>query len=166
MLATLSHETFSDQRWIFERKLDGVRCLSFRNGSEVRLLSRNQKKQNATYPELTEAIASQSIDDFIVDGEIVAFEGRVTSFRRLQGRMQIKNANEARQTNIAVYCYLFDILYLQGYDTTQLFLRDRKTLLKRVLSFKDPFALHPTSEWQRGKLSQRSLPQGMGRSHR
>ena len=32
MLATLTDERFSDPGWIYERKLDGVRCLAFRHG--------------------------------------------------------------------------------------------------------------------------------------
>ena len=42
MLATLTDLRFSDPGWIFERKLDGERCLAFRDGSRTRLLSRNR----------------------------------------------------------------------------------------------------------------------------
>src|SRR5919109_3187179 len=118
MLATLTSKHFSDPNWIFEPKLDGVRCLTFRKGREIRLLSRNNKSLNSTYPELKKAIEKQTRDQFIVDGEIVAFDGEVTSFSRLQGRMHIGNAEEARRSPIRVYYYLFDILYLDGYDTT------------------------------------------------
>lgn len=59
MLATLTHETFSRDDWIYERKLDGERCLAFRKGSDVRLMSRNRKKMNDQYPEIREAIAAQ-----------------------------------------------------------------------------------------------------------
>ena len=41
MLATLSHDTFSDPDWIYERKLDGERCLVFRDGGVPRIVSRN-----------------------------------------------------------------------------------------------------------------------------
>ncbi|MGQ9572225.1 MAG: non-homologous end-joining DNA ligase [Dehalococcoidia bacterium] len=138
MLATLTHDYFSDPGWIFERKLYGERCLAFRKGKEVRLLSRNRKELNDTYPELVEALREQEADDFIVDGEIVAFEGNRTSFSRLQQRMELRDPEEAVKTGVAVYYYLFDLLYLDGHDTTQLDLRDRKMLLKRVLSFKEP----------------------------
>lgn len=43
MLATLTEQRFSDPGWIFERKLDGIRCLAYRDGDRVRLLSRNQQ---------------------------------------------------------------------------------------------------------------------------
>jgi ATP-dependent DNA ligase len=46
MLATLADQPFSAADWIFERKLDGVRCLAFRSGSTVRLVSRNGHRMN------------------------------------------------------------------------------------------------------------------------
>jgi bifunctional non-homologous end joining protein LigD len=141
MLATLTDRRFSDENWIFERKLDGERCLAFRKGDQVYLMSRNQKDLNVQYPELVEALKQQRVDHFIIDGETVAFEGNVTSFARLQDRMHVEDPEEARQTGIAVYYYLFDLLYLDGYDTTQVGLRHRKSLLKRALSFEDPLRL-------------------------
>lgn len=141
MLATLTDDPFSDENWIYERKLDGERCLAFRQGDDVTLFSRNHKRLNATYPELVEAIAAQEATSFVVDGEIVAFSGAVTSFERLQQRMQIKDADEARQSNVAVYYYIFDIPYFAGYDLTDLALRDRKSVLRRAIEFDDPLRM-------------------------
>lgn len=141
MLATLTKERFSDDDWIFERKLDGERCLALRDGDKVSLYSRNRKLLNSTYPELVAALQSQLVEHFLVDGEIVAFEGSITSFSRLQQRMQIKDAEDARATNIAVYYYLFDLIFLDRFETTQLDLRTRKKLLRDQLKFKDPIRL-------------------------
>lgn len=138
MLATLTKETFSDKEWIFERKLDGERCLTFRRGKTVRLMSRNRKQINNSYPELADAFAKQPVRDFIVDGEVVAFKAGITSFSRLQGRMNLSDPEKARRSRIAVYYYLFDLLYANGHDTTGLPLRDRKALLKKIISFRDP----------------------------
>ncbi|HWO42998.1 MAG TPA: non-homologous end-joining DNA ligase [Candidatus Eisenbacteria bacterium] len=137
MLATLTDKPFSDPNWIFEPKLDGVRCLAFRKEKAIRLLSRNQKNLNQTYPEIEQALEEQARGQFIVDGEIVAFDGEVTSFARLQGRMHIGKADEARRNPIKVYYCLFDLLYLDGYDTTRVPLKYRKTLLKGALQFGD-----------------------------
>jgi bifunctional non-homologous end joining protein LigD len=137
-LATLTDERFSDPEWIFERKLDGIRGLAFRDGDHVRLLSRNRLPLNETYPEIVEALAKQDVAHFIVDGEIVAFEGRRTSFARLQRRSGITNAKQARATGIAVFYYIFDLLHLDGEDTTQLPLIERKRMLRSVFQFNDP----------------------------
>ncbi len=101
-LAMLTNERFSDPEWIFERKLDGVRGLAFRDGDQVRLLSRNRLSLNGTYPEIVDALAKQDTSRFVVDGEIVAFEGRRTSFARLQGRLGITDPDEARASGIPV----------------------------------------------------------------
>lgn len=135
MLAVLTDERFSDDDWIFERKLDGERAMAFRSGRHVRLVTRSDQDVGDTYPELVEALARQRCDDFVADGEIVAFENGVTSFSRLQGRMQISDPHEARASPIAVYYYLFDLPYLEGHRLDALPLRSRKKLLKHALDY-------------------------------
>ncbi|MDX1563942.1 MAG: non-homologous end-joining DNA ligase [Phycisphaeraceae bacterium] len=144
MLATLTDEVFSDEDWIFERKLDGVRCLVFRTARSVRLMSRNRNNMNSSYPELVDALKEQKRTAFVADGEIVAFKGRRTSFSRLQPRMHVQDEDEARQSGVKVFLYLFDLLHLAGYDTTALPLLERKKLLKRALEYRDPiqFSAH------------------------
>lgn len=143
MLATLTHDTFSDPEWLYERKLDGVRCLVFRKDDSLRLLSRNRKVMNDTYPELVEELRACSCRDFVADGEIVAFEGRQTSFSRLQQRIGIHDPERARRTGVAVHLYLFDLLHLEGRDLTRLALRDRKRLLKRAIDFEGHIRFTP-----------------------
>jgi bifunctional non-homologous end joining protein LigD len=138
MLATLTEKRFSDPRWIFESKLDGERCLGFRDGERVRLMSRNRQLLNATYPELVDALGAQGTSRFVVDGEIVAFKGRHTSFARLQGRLGITDPDRARATGIPVFYYLFDLLHLDGKATTALPLIWRKQLLGNAFEFRDP----------------------------
>ena len=138
MLATLTDKRFSDPRWIFEPKLDGERCLAFRDGERIKLMSRNRQVLNATYPELVDALGAQGRSKFVVDGEIVAFEGRHTSFERLQGRLGIADPTRARATGIPVFYYLFDVLHLDGKATTALPLVWRKRLLYSAFEFRDP----------------------------
>ncbi|MBD3286476.1 ATP-dependent DNA ligase, partial [candidate division WOR-3 bacterium] len=151
MLATLTDEYFSDSGWMFERKLDGERCLAFKKGNNVRLLSRNRKKLNIQYPELADALKNQMSTDFIVDGEVVAFSGTVTDFSRLQGRMHVNSEAEARNSGVKVYYYIFDIIHLDRYDLTGLGFRQRKNILRRTLKFDDPlrFTTHRNREGEK-----------------
>jgi bifunctional non-homologous end joining protein LigD len=142
-LATLTEKRFSDPGWIFERKFDGMRCLAFRDGDQVRLLSRNRQSLNGTYPELVDALATQRASRFVVDGEVVAFEGRRTSFARLQGRLGITNPAVARASSIRVYYYLFDLLHLDGKSTIDIPLTWRKRLLRNAIQFGDPLRNTP-----------------------
>jgi ATP-dependent DNA ligase len=68
MAATLTQERFAGPDWIFERKFDGIRLLAFKNGSDVRLLSRNRLPQHI--PALADAIATLPVRDLILDGEV------------------------------------------------------------------------------------------------
>ncbi len=148
MKATLVREAFSREGWIFERKLDGIRCLAIREGPTTRLRSRTGHELNRSYPEIAEALGRERCDQFVIDGEIVAFEGRITSFARLQGRMQLSDPDAARRTGIEVFYYVFDLVYLAGHDTTPLPLRSRKSLLRKALSFQGPvrFVAHRNTE--------------------
>src|ERR1700689_3253750 len=58
-LATLTRERFSSPEWIFERKLDGERCLAFADSDGVRLLSRSQHDIPRTFPEIAAALEAQ-----------------------------------------------------------------------------------------------------------
>lgn len=138
MLARLTDERFSDPDWIYERKLDGERALCFRKDGQVRLLTRNRKPVDDTYPELVDALSDQAADGFVVDGEIVAFHRGVTSFSRLQQRMQLTDPEEARSSGVAVYYYLFDVVHLAGHALDRLPLRARKALLKAAIVFDGP----------------------------
>lgn len=150
-LATLTKERFSRPEWIFERKLDGERCLAFGEGRQIRLLTRNRKSANAAYPELVEALAAQPADGFVVDGEVVSFDGTETSFARLQQRIHVGHPSPELRARIPVYFYLFDIMYSDGTDLRARPLSERKEVLRRQLSFRDPlrFTEHRDTDGER-----------------
>jgi bifunctional non-homologous end joining protein LigD len=136
MKAVLWDEPFSDPDWIYERKLDGVRCLAHRHGGgAVELYSRTDRSMNGDYPGLVEALSSERSRDFVVDGEVVAFDSRgVTSFQRLQRR---------GHERVAIFLYVFDVLRLDGRDVRELPLRERKAELRRALDFHGPVRYTP-----------------------
>jgi bifunctional non-homologous end joining protein LigD len=136
MLATLTEERFSRQGWLFEPKWDGERCLAFRRGGDLRLFSRNRILLNDKYPEITTALDRQEAASFITDGEIVTFKNGITSFAKLQERMQVAHPSPDLLRRVPVWLYLFDLLYLDRYDTRQLPLRCRKTLLSKAFAFR------------------------------
>jgi DNA ligase D-like protein (predicted ligase) len=138
-LATLTRDRFSDSAWIFERKLDGERCVAFADGGEVRLMTRNQHDISSTFPEVAEALAAQRVgDDFIVDGEIVAFDKDQTKFSLLQHRFGVIKPAADLLAKVPAYYYLFDVLYAGGADTRPQPLLERKEILRGLLSFDGP----------------------------
>jgi DNA ligase D-like protein (predicted ligase) len=131
MKAVLTDERFSDPDWIFERKLDGVRCIAIRNGGRVRMLSRNDLSLNDRYPGVAAALEAEPRTRFAVDGEVVAFEDGQTSFARLA------------KPGAAIFFYVFDVLWLDGDDVRARPLRERKALLREALAFEDPVRWTP-----------------------
>jgi ATP-dependent DNA ligase len=130
MAATLTQERFSGPDWLFERKFDGIRLLAFKNGDEVRLLSRNKLPQNHGYPGVVDAVAALPVHDVILDGEATGVWGR-------QG---------------AVALNVFDILWLDGRDTTKLPLEERRALLQKlplVSPLERVEALEDEKPWER-----------------
>lgn len=142
MKATLTTDRFDDPGWIYERKLDGVRCLVTRRKGEVTLYSRNRKTLDSSFPEITAAVAGLS-EDFIADGELVTFEGKVTSFSRLQRRIHVSDPGNQLIRETPVFAYLFDLLFLQGYDLRKLPLRERKKILKAAIAYHKPLRYLP-----------------------
>jgi bifunctional non-homologous end joining protein LigD len=109
--------------WIYERKLDGLRGLAVRNGDQVELWSRNHLPFTKRFPEVVAALAALPVDNFTIDGELVAFDGERTSFSLLQ----------RPGSNAQPQYHAFDLLHLLGRDTTGLPLTDRRRLLAQAL---------------------------------
>jgi bifunctional non-homologous end joining protein LigD len=142
-LATLSHDRFWADGWVYERKLDGQRCLAVRGRGGTRLYSRSGRDVTVAFPEIAEALEEQAAADFVIDGEVVAFEGRRTSFSRLQPRIHLSSAAKARRTGIPVYFYVFDVLRTAGEDVRGRTLLERKRVLRSLLTFEGPVRLTP-----------------------
>jgi bifunctional non-homologous end joining protein LigD len=142
MKAVLADKPFSDPNWIFERKLDGIRCLAIKDASGVRLTSRTGRLMNEEYPAVVEALESEPSEEFIADGEIVAFENGITSFSRLQRR---------GHERVPVFLYLFDLPSHEGEDLRQRPLRERKARLRRALEFGGPLRFNPHRNGEHGE---------------
>ncbi len=119
MAATLTQERFTGPEWIFERKFDGIRLIAFKQGSDVRLYSRNRLPQNI--PSVARAIAALPAANLILDGEIT-------------------------WDRSGAY-HVFDIAWIGNRDVRSLPLEERRHLLcqlpfnpplQRVAAVKDP----------------------------
>ncbi|HZW60881.1 MAG TPA: non-homologous end-joining DNA ligase [Candidatus Babeliales bacterium] len=151
MLATLTNDYFSSDNWIYEHKFDGERCLTIKKKGKVHLVSRNKKSMNREYPELVEAFEKQNADNFIIDGEIVARgKSGVSDFQLLQSRINLQEADiiKRREANIHIVYCIFDIMYVEGYDTCSVPLLARKKILKKLLKFNSilSYTTHKTGD--------------------
>jgi bifunctional non-homologous end joining protein LigD len=130
MAATLTQDRFTGPEWIFERKLDGIRMLAFKNGTHVRLLSRNRLDLTDSYPAVARAMAALPVHDVILDGEATGGWGR-------QGKGDY---------------HVFDIVWLEGRDVTGEPLDARRAILAELplrLPIEHVAALTDEKPWER-----------------
>ena len=137
MLASISEEPFDDPNWVFEIKWDGYRAVSFIEGGKVRLVSRNQNDLTPRYPELRDLSALVKAKSAILDGEVVVLDeqGR-SSFSLMQQRTGIRQHGRQgpARSDLPIIYYVFDLIYLDGYDLRRVRLEDRKRILKEVIT--------------------------------
>ncbi|UUE19489.1 non-homologous end-joining DNA ligase [Microbacterium sp. J1-1] len=137
----------SDPSWV-EVKWDGIRALGTWADGRMLLHARRGTDITTRYPELTaDGAPFLPVADAIVDGEIVAFDGRGRpSFSLLQNRMHLTRPREIEREVVRtpIVYMLFDLLRLDGHDLTGMPLRERRILLEDVVAGLDaPIQIPP-----------------------
>jgi bifunctional non-homologous end joining protein LigD len=142
MLATSIEKPFDDPEWLFEIKWDGYRAVAFIAKGKVRLVSRNQNDLTAQFSELHNLPSFIKAETAVIDGEIAALDqkGR-SSFSLMQQRTGIREGGRrtaASRGDIPVLYYVFDLLYLDGYDLRRVPLEQRKNALAQIVDQAGP----------------------------
>ncbi|HEX6803069.1 MAG TPA: non-homologous end-joining DNA ligase [Terriglobales bacterium] len=136
MLASLSDKPFDDPNWLFEIKWDGYRAVAFIENGSARLLSRNQNDLSPRYPELRALPGLVRAETAILDGEVVVLDehGR-SSFSLMQQRTGLRGHGRqaAPRHELPILYYVFDLIYLDGYDLRRVALDERKRVLRKII---------------------------------
>jgi len=137
MLAELGKGTPpSGDDWLFEVKWDGVRSLCFIEGGQVRMISRNANAIDKQYPELSVLPHHVTAGQAIFDAEIAALDAQGRpDFEQLQRRINVADASVVARLarSHPVTLFVFDVLYLDGFDLRGVPLLERKKLLAEIL---------------------------------
>jgi bifunctional non-homologous end joining protein LigD len=125
MLAKQTDEAFDNKDWLFEIKWDGYRAVADKSKKDILLYSRNGLSFQQTYPIVVDQLKKVNAEA-ILDGEIVVLndEGK-PDFQFLQ--------HYSENQNRPIQYYIFDLLELNGEDTTALPLIERKELLQKII---------------------------------
>jgi len=134
MLIGSSQQAFDSTDYIYELKLDGIRCLAYLWDSGMELRNKRNKRLNAIYPEL-DGINRLVKAKCIIDGELVVLNNGKPDFYEVQRRSLMANPTKidiaAKQKPV---CFTaFDILYADDRQVTQLPLMERKDLLSETV---------------------------------
>ena len=125
MMAKVTKNPFDKNGWIYEIKWDGYRVISFIEKNKVELMSRNLKNFNTRFPDLIPELKKIKLDA-ILDGEVVALntDGK-PNFQALQDNIMSEDVN--------LRYFVFDLIYYDGYELSNLPLIKRKEILSHVL---------------------------------
>lgn len=125
MLASLASKPFDDPGWLYEIKWDGYRAITFLQNGKVEIVSRNNKSFHQAYYPINDAFNNWKVNA-VLDGEIIAVNSK--------GRADFAALQEWRsEADGELRYYLFDLLWLEGVDTTVLPLTERRKLLKEII---------------------------------
>jgi len=127
-LATLVDAIPAGNTWLHELKLDGYRILTrLQRGRQAKLFTRNGHDWTGKLSKIAEAVEQLPVEQAWIDGEVVVLmPDGTTSFQELQ------NAFDTRSEADLVY-FIFDLLYLNGYDLRKTPLIERKRALAGLL---------------------------------
>lgn len=117
MMASTSNKVPVGDEYIYELKWDGIRSIIIINEGEVNIWSRNHKNLNKQFPELMVADKAFRVTNAVIDAEIVCFDkAGKPDFKTVIHRMQRTGASEIERSSkkYPAYCYVFDLLYLDG----------------------------------------------------
>jgi len=153
MLATLVDEPFDNENWLFEIKWDGYRAVAYCNGKSVELISRNLTPFTEKYYPVTDAFKQLRVNA-VFDGEIVAVDEK--------GLAVFQSLQNWQNTPVRLQYFIFDILWIDGYDLTRVPLIERKRILKEVLPEEDPVLKYSDHVVGEGKdFFQAAVSQGL-----
>lgn len=122
--------------FIYELKLDGVRIIAEKSGSDVKLSYRSGRITTRNYADVARSVSKLIVPSVVLDGEIIAFDdaGKPTFGRlapRIQSRKQVDI--ERAEAEVPVVYMVFDVLRVGEHDLRAVPLEERKSLLKKLL---------------------------------
>lgn len=133
MEALLQDKLPSGDKWQYEPKWDGFRCIAFRDGGEIELRSKSGQSLSRYFPEVVDSLSKLKSNKFVLDGELVIPVGNIFSFDDLLQRI---HPAESRVRKLSVEFpasyIVFDLLSSdEGENLTSLSLKDRRQKLEK-----------------------------------
>jgi DNA ligase 1 len=117
-------------------KYDGIRVQIHKNGSAVRVFSRNLEDYTLMFSELTTAARGLDDETLILDGEAIAYSKELEEYLpfQLTASRRRQHGIEQAAVDLPLVAFMFDILYRNGRDLTELPYEERLALVDQVIA--------------------------------
>lgn len=128
MLLSEVKTPFNMKGWVYEEKYDGYRAVAYKQGQNVKIISRNLKDLTAQFEEVVEALRKLRAPTLVLDGEIAAFDENLISHL---GYLRGSRKEELLLTPPVLIA--FDCVYARGKELFGEPLRRRRSILEKEL---------------------------------
>jgi len=129
MLASEVKQPFHTPGWVYEEKYDGYRAVAYKDGTRVRIISRNLKDLTRQFEQVAEAVAKLRAPRLVLDGEIAVFDERLVSHLGY-----IRGARSEGEILTPPVLVAFDCLFARGKSLLREPLRRRRAVLEKELA--------------------------------
>jgi len=131
MAPTQVREPFHQDGWAYEEKVDGWRIIAYKDGTRVRLVSRNGRDHTRRFAGIAAAIAELTARELVLDGEVAIYDQQLCS------RFDWLREPDADSVATPSMFMAFDLLHQDGREFTGRPLRDRRARLENVVAGND-----------------------------
>jgi bifunctional non-homologous end joining protein LigD len=131
MAPTLVRAPFHRDGWVYEEKVDGWRILAYKDGSRVRLVSRNGRDHTRRFRDIAAAVAKLSARSLVLDGEVAIYD------QQLRSRFEWLREPDPDAIATPPMFIVFDVLHRDGRDLIGRPLRERRARLDDAVADND-----------------------------
>lgn len=127
-------DPYNSAEWIYELKLDGIRCIAYLDKDNTELRTRTNRTITMKFPELSD-IHKQVMDKCILDGELIIMKDGVPDFHEVQRRNMLSDHFKIQlaSSQFPACLVVYDILYYIDKDLTDNPLLFRKNILESCI---------------------------------
>jgi DNA ligase D-like protein (predicted ligase) len=135
MLIKEMEEPFNSEEWLYELKLDGIRCIAYLDKFETDLRNKRDMKLLPKFPEL-KLIHKKVKEKCILDGELIILNHGVPDFYELQRRTLLSDTFKIQlaYSKLPASYVAYDVVYYKNEDVSKLTLMERKSILQKVIN--------------------------------
>jgi DNA ligase-1 len=146
-------------------KYDGLRVQIHKNADQVSLFSRNLESMTEMFPELVAAASKLKVKNVILDGEAIAYNPESEEYVPFQETTARRRKEDIEEfaARAPMRAFVFDVMFRDGSDLTQLPYERRFEIVQELLKKSDTLVVAPLMKTDSAEVLTRELLDNISR---